>query len=198
MGSCDLGRRPAGGIWPTPSCQWQAQVQTRAKTPLTDVYGDALPDGAVKRIGTVRFRHGQHIESVAYSPDGKWIASGADDNTVRIWDRATGKELRRFEGHKDDVHFVTFTPDSKYIISSSGLYGAARSQKHDPCTLRWEAATGKVVLRFPANQWNREMAALALSPDGKTLAACLTPKLHIFDVAKGVLLHTYPVEDGVV
>ncbi len=173
-----------------------AQVKPAPKKTLTDIYGDKLPEGAVKRFGTVRFRHGQHIESVAYSPDGKWIASGADDHTVRIWDRATGKELLRFEGHSDDVHFVAFTPDGKYIISSSGLHTHGRAQ--DPCTLKWEAATGKLVGRLPANRWNREMAALALSPDGTTLAACLTPELYISDVTNGRLLRTFAADDGIV
>ena len=169
-----------------------------AKMPLTDIYGDKLPEPAVKRLGTVRLRQtGNHIESVAYSPDGKWIASGgADDNTVRIWDRATGKELVRFDGHSDDVHFVTFTPDGKYIISSSGFHTAGQpGAQQDPCTLKWEAATGKLVGRFPANRWNREMAALALSPDGTTLAACLTPELYIADAANGRLLRTFAAED---
>ena len=176
-----------------------AQAQPVANRTLTDIYGDKLPEPAVKRLGTVRFRHGEHIESVAYSPDGKWIASGADDHTVRIWDRVTGKQLLRFDGHSDDVHFVKFTPDGKFIISSSGLHslGHPGAQK-DPCTLKWEAVTGKLVGRFPANRWNREMAALALSPDGTTLAACLSPELYISDVTNGRLLRTFAVDDGIV
>ena len=173
-----------------------AQAQPVPKKTLTDSYGDKLPEPAVKRLGTVRFRHGEHIESVAYSPDGKWIASGADDHTVRIWDRVTGKELLRFDGHSDDVHFVTFTPDGKFIISSSGLHTIGRPGAQDPCTLKWEAATGKLVGRFPANRWNRAMAALALSPDGTTLAACLSPELYISNVENGRLLRTLAAENG--
>jgi RNA polymerase sigma factor (sigma-70 family) len=198
----------AGGMWAwlateeslanaSPQRGAEAEPVQGARPEHVDVYGDPLPEGVIKRLGSVRFRHGNHIESVAYSPDGKWIATGADDATVRIWDRATGKQLLRFDGHSDDVHFLAFTPDGKYIISSSGLSAGGRDHK-SPCTLKWEAATGKVVLRFPANRWNREMTALALSSDGRRLAACLTPQLCIYDVGTGLLLHDYPFEDGIV
>ncbi len=171
--------------------------QARPVARLTDNFGDPLPDGAIQRLGTIRFRHGGKIESVAYSPDGTRIVTGGADCKVKIWDRKTGKELVSFDGHSDDVHFVTFTPDGKYVISSSGGMRGGNDLP-DPCTLRWEAATGKIALRFPANKWNREMAALSLSPDGKQLAACLSPELYIFDVVTGQLLHTYPADDGFV
>ncbi len=171
--------------------------QVKPVTRLTDNFGDPLPEGAIKRLGTIRFRHGGKIESVAYSPDGTRIVTGGADCKVKIWDRKTGKELVSFDGHSDDVHFVTFTPDGKYVISSSGGFTSGQRPR-DPCTLKWEANTGKKVLRFPGNKWNLAMAALALSPDGKKLAACISPELYIFDVDTGQFLHTYPAADGIV
>src|SRR5438309_1703663 len=58
-----------------------------------DLYGDPLPEGAVSRIGTVRFCHGNSICAVAHSPDGRTIAAGDDSGTIRMWDAKTGKEL---------------------------------------------------------------------------------------------------------
>ena len=63
----------------------------------TDQYGDPLPDGAVQRLGSLRLQHGGQIFSVAYSPDGKLLASGGNDKAVRLWDPATGKQVRKID-----------------------------------------------------------------------------------------------------
>lgn len=57
---------------------------------LVDRFGDPLPPGAVARFGTDRLRHGTAVTAVCFSPDGKWLASAADDDTVKIWDAAKG------------------------------------------------------------------------------------------------------------
>src|SRR5689334_4424584 len=59
------------------------------------------------------FEHGGVVAAVAYAPDGKTVASAGDDRTVRLWDVATGKEVRSFTGHQDGFAFrsVAFAPD---------------------------------------------------------------------------------------
>src|SRR4051794_41987119 len=79
----------------------------------TDRPGAPLPTGAAARFGTVRLRHGGGVTCVAFAPDGKPLASSSLDRTVRLWDPATGRELRRFEGHKAAVESVAFAPDGK-------------------------------------------------------------------------------------
>ena len=54
------------------------------------------------------------VYSVSFSGDGKWIASGSDDNTVRVWDAATGKELQRRTGHAEGVFSVAFPPEGEF------------------------------------------------------------------------------------
>ncbi|RKY47990.1 MAG: hypothetical protein DRP91_06650, partial [Candidatus Neomarinimicrobiota bacterium] len=66
--------------------------------------------------------HKDMVLSVVFSPDGRYIASGSVDKTIKLWDVKTGKCLRTFRGHKSLVHSVAFSPDGKYIASCSGSW----------------------------------------------------------------------------
>ncbi len=59
------------------------------------------------------------VPSVAFSPDGKYVVSGSDDGTARVWEAASGKEIARMT-HDDYVTTVAFSPDGKYVVSGSG------------------------------------------------------------------------------
>ena len=63
--------------------------------------------------------HADVVHSVVFSPDGKTIASGSTDSTIKLWDVNTGTELRTIEGHSGEVWSVTFSPDGKTLASGS-------------------------------------------------------------------------------
>jgi RNA polymerase sigma factor (sigma-70 family) len=120
--------------------------------PALDAQGDPLQAGAVRRFGTLRFRHGDSVNALAYSRDGKQVASGGMDREVWVWDRATGKRLHRLVGHKAFFGFVGFSPDGTLLASSDV----------DNNILLWDLSTGKKRCQFPG-------AAFVFARDGKTL-----------------------------
>src|SRR5438552_3669210 len=76
----------------------RAEPPTPIPKPVrTDLYGDPLPQGAIARMGTLRFRNDRPITCVAFAPDGKTLVTASGIRTVRLWETASGKELRRFE-----------------------------------------------------------------------------------------------------
>ncbi|MCF8054254.1 MAG: pentapeptide repeat-containing protein [Deltaproteobacteria bacterium] len=90
--------------------------------------------------------HSESVTSCAFAPDGKSIVSGANDNTLRLWDVATGKEIRKFTGHPNSVTSCAFAPDGQSIVSG------ARDN-----TLRlWDVPTGtclKIFAYLPQGQF---------------------------------------------
>jgi hypothetical protein len=121
-------------------------------------------------------QHGGYVSSVSWSPDGKTLASGSEDKTVKLWEAATGKLLATFEGHTDPVYSVSWSPDGKTLASGSG----------DTVKL-WEAATGKLLATFKDS-----VSSVSWSPDGKTLASGSGDKtVKLWEAATGKLLATF-------
>jgi RNA polymerase sigma factor (sigma-70 family) len=78
--------------------------------------GDALPPGALFRIGSTRLQHGSWIYAVAAAPDGKLLASRALDRVLSIWEMPTGRERHRIPVGGPSGDFMAFTPDAKSLL----------------------------------------------------------------------------------
>lgn len=105
--------------------------------------------------------HGAEVYSVAFSPDGKMLATGSFDFTVKLWDTASGKEIKTFAGaagHTKQVLSVAFSPDGQFIASA----GADNTLKV------WDVPVNHPLRSLPLPD---NALAVALSPDGTKLAA---------------------------
>src|SRR5262249_37453263 len=96
-----------------------ARPSSNADKPThTDRYGDPLPEGAIQRLGTLRFRHGGGtINALLVSPDGKTLVSHTyyGSRTACVWDLASGKLLHQFPGHYEENRAVALSPDGKML-----------------------------------------------------------------------------------
>ncbi|KIM24806.1 hypothetical protein M408DRAFT_75367 [Serendipita vermifera MAFF 305830] len=105
--------------------------------------------------------HGDWVLSVSFSPDGKRIASGPSDHTIRVWDAETGETvLGPLQGHTDSVFSVSFSPDGKRIVSGS----------EDDMIRVWDAETGETVLG-PLQGHSDRVLSVSFSPDGKRIVS---------------------------
>ncbi|HEX8845237.1 MAG TPA: caspase family protein [Pyrinomonadaceae bacterium] len=119
----------------------------------------------------------QGVTAIAFSPDGKTLATG-DDYTVALWDVATGAELHAFKKHCDDIIRVAFSPDGK-ILASSGGGGTVNL---------WDVVTGAKLRTLKGRP--AEFNSLAFSPNGRFLASGGEDVLELWNVATGVKLRT--------
>jgi WD40 repeat protein len=124
--------------------------------------------------------HTEPISAIAYSPDGKWIATGSDDCTVRLWDAANGTEIRCFQGHSDCVHSLAWSPDSQTIASGAS----------DATIVLWDVFTQGTTRHWLREHDQNEVDATCFSPDGNYLLVGyrIYGKLQLWNVETGAIL----------
>jgi WD40 repeat protein len=120
--------------------------------------------------------HSSSVLSVVFSPDGKQIASGSGDKTIRVWDAETGNVVSGpFEGHTNPVNSVAFSPDGKQIVSGSV----------DKTICVWDAETGSIV-SGPFEGHTDSVRSVSFSPNGKRIVSGSSDKtIRIWDAETG-------------
>ncbi len=110
--------------------------------------------------------HTDKVQSVVFSPDGRFALSGSQDNTMKLWDTATGKEVRSFTGHTQSISSVAFSPDGRFALSGGW----------DQTLKLWDVTTGRELRSFRGHltkspRWGFRPMAFTYSPgseDGTT------------------------------
>lgn len=150
-----------GTAWVSRLSAMSDKPATPVKAPAPPEKGAALPDGATARMGSSRLRHGEVVFFVAYTADGKHLVTAGRDHAIKMWDRATGDEVRSF---------------------TRAVPKAVPLDKPSPAEM---AMPGKMMTRPAA----AEDFPIALSPDGKLLVAGRDATVTVWDVTTGKTVH---------
>jgi WD domain, G-beta repeat/PQQ-like domain len=140
-----------GTVLPPPAAALAQADGTGPKAP-------ALPANCLARLGQT---HRARIFTLAFSPDGKKIATGSYDETIRVWSVAGRRELLCIHTGQKMISAVAFSPDGRTLASSAF---------RDSVVRLWDSHSGKALGRLGEGEHEGSMVGVAFSPDGKLLA----------------------------
>ena len=152
---------------PVPKPKFSLEQEEPQVPTFTEIGGSPVPGLTLRHV--LR-GHTDIISRIAWSPDGRYLASPSVDKTIRIWDVARGKSIAVLKGDTDEVHCIAWSPDGTKIVSGSGqiVSGSGQQDMAQTGSVRiWEIKTKQntVILDDHENQvW-----CVAWSPNGKKI-----------------------------
>jgi WD40 repeat protein len=177
---------------PAPARRRPRAARARAAPPpRTDRHGDPLPDEAVARAGTVRWRAGAPIVFAADLADGRSVLTVSQDYVAQVWDATSGKELRHFDvsgGELADPR--TGPPGLARGVATSADGKTLAVLGRDGNVRAWDVTTGKERGRME-RETGPGAGTLALSRDGKLLARTSPQRTVVYDAATGKVLSRF-------
>jgi WD40 repeat protein len=141
----------------------------RDATPATEKKEKPSEPDGVKLEG-----HTGDINSVAFSPDGRFVVTASADGTARVWDAATGKTVAELRGHSKSVNTASFSPDGKFIVTAS-----------DDATVRLWDANNFAFVRNIGSSYPRAVSSAEYSPDGRFIVAASGEAAWVCDPVRG-------------
>jgi WD40 repeat protein len=131
-------------------------------------------------LGSPNMRHSGAVRACIFSPDGMTFVSASDDGTLKLWNAATGKEIRTFIGHADAVSGCAFSPDGTLLVSAS----------FDKTLKLWEVTNSLEIRTFTGHQG--PVLSCSFSPDGSHLASASTDKtIKLWKVSGAKAIRTF-------
>ena len=142
--------------------------------------------------------HTALINSVAFSPDGKFFASAGKDGLIILWDSRSNKQIRTFKGHQSGVSCVRFSPDGNFLYSSGELRNMVINPyimevRKDFSLRKWDVNTGKEI--FLAQNHDSSVTSIDVSPDGKQIISSgKDNRIIIWDSESGDMIYGFSAD----
>jgi WD40 repeat protein/serine/threonine protein kinase/DNA-binding XRE family transcriptional regulator len=162
--------------------EYAALLAVRSLKYQYDPVADAALVEAADKLPIREFSgHSDATRSVAISPDGKYLLTGSADQTVKLWEIATGRAIRTLNGHAGEILSVAFSPDGKSMLSGST----------DTTVKLWEVATGQEMYTLQSQL--DDLSSAVFSADGKyVFTSGLGGPARFWDVSTGQEIHVFP------